>query len=306
MNVNVDTFSIREVYDYVQVELNRAKAPSVTLEDFLYFLNKAINNYCNIKYNTFNLNQQFTDDLRELIRTYTVSSPKIKDGNNVIMQNNVDPLTPITPISGTDAGINIDYAVVSTELPGDYYHLIGCTIKYKRTAKPITSKRYEIYTIRTKIPYKVRRVTTDSLTMTLNNYYYRPKPNNPYFILNNEAYGSETKTVNPSVEIHIGKLPETHTVEKVSMTYFINPKKVEMTEDDLYSVEDTTEKMEFSRYICYEIINILIGLIMINTGNPLVGAVQSFNKTIQPINIPDIQIPPLADVDPSTQDTTTA
>lgn len=302
----MDTFSVREIYDYIQIELNKAKAPSITLEDFLYFLNKAINNYCNIKYNTFNINQQFTDDLRELIRTYTIASPKIKNGNDVIMQNNDDPLTPINPISNTDEGINIDYAVVSIELPANYYHLLGCTIKYKRTSKPITSKKYEIYTIRTIKPYKVRRVTTDSLTMTLNNYYYRPKPNNPYFILNNETFNTGSNVVKSNIEIHIGKLPETHTVEKASIMYFINPKKMFMAEDDLYSVEDTTEKMEFSRYICYEIINILIGLIMINSGNPLVGAVQSFNKTIQPVNIPDIQIPPLVDVDPSTQDSTTA
>ena len=64
--------------------------------------------------------------------------------------------------------------------------------------------------------------------------------------------------------------------------------------------------MKFSRYILYEIINILIGIIMIHTGNPLVRAVQSIYQTIQPINTPDIQIPPLADVDPTTQDTTTA
>lgn len=302
----MDTFSVREIYDYIQIELNKAKAPSITLEDFLYFLNKAINNYCNIKYNTFNIDQQFTDDLRELVRTYTIASPKIKNGNDVIMQNNDDPLTPINPISNTDEGINIDYAVVSIELPANYYHLLGCTIKYKRTSKPITSKKYEIYTIRTIKPYKVRRVTTDSLTMTLNNYYYRPKPNNPYFILNNETFNTGSNVVKSNIEIHIGKLPETHTVEKASIMYFINPKKMFMAEDDLYSVEDTTEKMEFSRYICYEIINILIGLIMINSGNPLVGAVQSFNKTIQPVNIPDIQIPPLVDVDPSTQDSTTA
>lgn len=302
----MDTFSVREIYDYIQIELNKAKAPSITLEDFLYFLNKAINNYCNIKYNTFNINQQFTDDLRELIRTYTIASPKIKNGNDVIMQNNDDPLTPINPIPNTDEGINIDYAVVSIGLPANYYHLLGCTIKYKRTSKPITSKKYEIYTIRTIKPYKVRRVTTDSLTMTLNNYYYRPKPNNPYFILNNETFNTGSNVVKSNIEIHIGKLPETYTVEKASVMYFINPKKMFMTEDDLYSVEDTTEKMEFSRYICYEIINILIGLIMINSGNSLVGAVQSFNKTIQPVNIPDTQIPPLVDVDPSTQDSTTA
>ncbi len=287
----MDTFSVREIYDYIQVELNKAKAPSITLEDFLYFLNKAVNNYCNIKYNTYNINQQFTDDLKELVRTYSISEPKIKDGNDVVMQNNSITPTPVEEIPEASSGKDIDYAVVTIKLPDDYYHLLGCSIKYKKTEKPSTSKRCPYNSIKTNTPYKVRRVTTDSLTTTLNNYYYKPKLNSPYFILNNETFTeSSGSKVSTTVEIHVGKIPEIYTVDKVSMVYFVNPKKLSMSEDDLYTDEDNTEKMQFSRYICYEIINILIGLIMINSGNPLVSSVTSFNKTISPINIQDTQV----------------
>ena len=34
--------TIRNVYDYILIECNKAKAPSLLLEDFVYFFNKAI------------------------------------------------------------------------------------------------------------------------------------------------------------------------------------------------------------------------------------------------------------------------
>jgi hypothetical protein len=34
--------TVREVYNYVLVELNKVQAPSVLLDDFVYLLNKAI------------------------------------------------------------------------------------------------------------------------------------------------------------------------------------------------------------------------------------------------------------------------
>lgn len=293
--------SVREVYDYIQVEQNKSKAPSILLEDFIYFLNKAINNYCNIKYNTFNLNQQYTDDLKELIRTFEVASPKIKDGNDVLMQNNSNPLTPIPDITIPEEGKDIDFAVLSMKLPEDYYHLLNCVIKYGKSKITSTGK-YEIYTIKTRQPYRVRRVTNESLAMTLNNYYYRPKPTNPYFILNNEVDSVQTTKINSVLNVYIGKFPKTHTVEKVAISYLMQPKRMEMSEDELYEVEDNSMKMEFPRYICYEIINILSGLIMINTGNPLVNNVLGFNKTIQPLGVDAQQVPPLSDNDASTQE----
>lgn len=299
--IDMNTMSVREVYEYIHVEQNKAKAPSLLLEDFLYFLNKAINNYANIKYNTFNLNQQYTDDLKELVRTYEVSSPKLKDGNNVLMQNNSDPLTQIADITVPVEGKDVDFAVVSLKLPKDYYHLLNCVIKYGKT-EVVSNNRYEIYTIKTRSPYRVRRVTNESLAMTLNNYYYRPRPNNPYFILNNEVDSVEGTKINSVINIYIGKLPKTNKVDKVAISYLMMPKKMTLTEDELYEVEDNSMLMEFPRYICYEIINILTGLVMINTGNPNVSNVLGFNKTIQPIGLEQQQIPPLTDVDSSTQD----
>lgn len=34
--------TVREVYNYVLVELNKVQAPSILLDDFVYLLNKSI------------------------------------------------------------------------------------------------------------------------------------------------------------------------------------------------------------------------------------------------------------------------
>jgi hypothetical protein len=56
----------KQVFEYALVELNKRNAPSLLLEDYNYFINKAINQYINLVYNAYDLNQQKTDDLRVL------------------------------------------------------------------------------------------------------------------------------------------------------------------------------------------------------------------------------------------------
>jgi hypothetical protein len=58
--------TIREFYEHVLTELNKVEAPSLLLEDFNYFANKAVQQYINEVYNRYDINQQSTDDLRAL------------------------------------------------------------------------------------------------------------------------------------------------------------------------------------------------------------------------------------------------
>ena len=56
----------REVWEGMLTELSKVNAPSMLLQDFNYFFNKAINQYINKRYNIYDVNQQTTDDLRVL------------------------------------------------------------------------------------------------------------------------------------------------------------------------------------------------------------------------------------------------
>ena len=71
--------TVREVYEAVLVEINKENAPSFTVEEFNYLLNKAVLAYVNEKYNFYAANQQLSDDLRVLLKT---SKHKISDTTN--------------------------------------------------------------------------------------------------------------------------------------------------------------------------------------------------------------------------------
>lgn len=56
----------RDLYDAALIEINKLEAPSMLLEDYNYFINKAIQQYINKAYNRYEINQQATDDLSAL------------------------------------------------------------------------------------------------------------------------------------------------------------------------------------------------------------------------------------------------
>jgi len=56
----------RELYEYALIEVNKIEAPSLLLEDYNYFINKAVQQYINKVYNRYDINQQSTDDLKVL------------------------------------------------------------------------------------------------------------------------------------------------------------------------------------------------------------------------------------------------
>lgn len=62
----------RELYDFALIEMNKVEAPSLLLEDYNYFMNKAVQQYINKVYNRYDINQQSTDDIRVLKSTATV------------------------------------------------------------------------------------------------------------------------------------------------------------------------------------------------------------------------------------------
>ena len=58
--------TVRELYDAALIEINKLEAPSMLLEDYNYYINKAIQQYINKAYNRYEVYQQATDDLLAL------------------------------------------------------------------------------------------------------------------------------------------------------------------------------------------------------------------------------------------------
>ena len=73
---------------------------------------------------------------------------------------------------------------------------------------------------------------------------------------------------NVRLEIRYGKDNELFTLECIDIDYLKIPQYVEITQEQLDTVEDTSQIMEYPDYICQEIINELVHVIMENTSNP--------------------------------------
>ena len=159
----------RQLLNGVIIELNKQQAPSPTLEGFNYFANKAINQYINKRYSQgYDVNQQFTDDVRVLKASATLFAKPREVSKDV---------TSLKSFL-TDAKYDFD-------LPADYLHLLNCVCVYR------VNKRYSCYDAGTYWEVGATRLTADLAPVILNNFYMRPKYNKPYYYINNNNVATE-------------------------------------------------------------------------------------------------------------------
>lgn len=83
------------------------------------------------------------------------------------------------------------------------------------------------------------------------------------------------------MEIRCGK-DEGYELRNISVDYLKTPQQLELTQDQLDSVEDTSQILEWPDYMCYEIINELAPLILENSGDPRLQTNTVINQTIAP------------------------
>ena len=147
----------RQVFEYALVELNKREAPSLLLEDYNYFINKAVNQYINKVYNAYDINQQKSDDLRVLKAT-----------------------SVLTPLVNNDYNSAALFATVyEADLPDDYLHILNCVVEYE------VKKNFKCYNQGSFWQQGAKRLTADMYSQIINNYYLRPTYKNPYFYINN-------------------------------------------------------------------------------------------------------------------------
>ena len=157
----------RQLFEYALIELNKVQAPSLILEDYNYFINKAVNQYINRVYNLYDVNQQKSDDLR-VLKSSAVLTPKV-----------------LPNTYGTSALLSKAYEV---ELPDDYLHILNCVVEYNVT------KAFKCYDPGTPIHFGAKRLTGDMWAQVINNYYMRPQYKNPYYYINNVTVDSAYPT----------------------------------------------------------------------------------------------------------------
>lgn len=322
----------RQVYEAVLIELNKAQAPSLLLEDFNYLFNKSIYQYINKRYNIYDTNQQTTDDVRVLKAT-TVLEPVV---------------TPEDRAAISAEGPNFSRNVISKNslygatyefnLPADYLHLLNCVVNYS------VEKTYKCYDRGTYWQTGAIRLTADIWPQIINNFYMKPSYRRPYYYIHNV----NTSTVNPTnpvttdnnsrtsinisgtdvnqdttlsrdnnntpltgsdnsiiinnpnlprflnlgntnkqddvversaghrygnasnvrLEVRYGKDDSVFKLVNVWIDYIKAPQHIRLTQEQIDLVEDTSQIMEFPDYVCQEIINELVHIVMENASDP--------------------------------------
>jgi len=147
------------MFEYALIELNKKEAPSLLLEDYNYFINKAVNQYINKIYNAYDVNQQKSDDLR-VLKSTAVLTPGVSDETDYIASS-------------------LFSKAYEVDLPDDYLHILNCVVEYE------VLKYYKCYNASDRVHFGAKRLTADMFSQILNNYYLRPTYKSPYFYINN-------------------------------------------------------------------------------------------------------------------------
>lgn len=263
----------KEVFEYILIELNKRKAPSLLLEDYNYFINKGISQVVNRFYNTAEANQQRSDDLRALKSSIV--------------------LTPT--ISTTWSSTNLLGNTYETKLPDDYFHIQNCVAEFT------TKVAFNCYNIGDKLNVTVNRGTSDILGGGVNNYYNKPSYKKPFYYINNITISENYPTTDSSVpivntteiagnrygnssqvrmEIRYGKDSTKVDLSKLYIDYLRVPKLIILTQDEVDNAEDTSQILEFPDYICQEIINEVVILTMENASDPRLRSNVPIHQTI--------------------------
>ena len=278
--------TIRELYEYALIEMNKTEAPSLLLEDFNYFINKAVQQYINKVYNRYDINQQSSDDLRVLKATTKLDVEKVS----------------ISTIANKERFIYV------TTLPKDYMHILNCIVEYE------VYGNFKCYKDGDHVDFAARRLTADMASGIIHNVYMKPDYKRPYFYINNVNLNtpsiydgiSSTPTeasTSPVVsrdntdsqkdadirlsnvseirlELRFGEDDRVFKPQSVFVDYIKSPMFIRLTYDDITSTVDNTRALEFPDYVCYEIVNELVKLLMENASDPRLQTNFAVNQTI--------------------------
>ena len=274
--------------------MNKLEAPSLLLEDYNYFINKAVQQYINLVYAKLEIDQQSTDDIR-VLKTSAILKP-VKLSENPTYSHLANGM------------FKSSYYV---DLPADYMHLLNCIVEYK-----VGVSNFKCYNKGDMVYFAARKLTPDMYTQVLNNAYMRPMYKRPYYYLTNintantivtnpsmdtaildaNKENNETpsalvdsnnvpgdRLANPStvrLELRYGNDDGVFVPNNIYVDYLKSPMYIRLTQEQINSTLDYSQVLEFPDYVCFEIANIFVRLLMENASDPRLQTNIPINNTI--------------------------
>lgn len=308
----------RQVYEGVLIELNKVEAPSLLLEDFNYLFNKAVYQYINTRYNIYDINQQTTDDVRVLKATAILPVKLATDaytdddvtGNGVTASNALYGATyeVILPSDylhilncvcnykvkkqfkcyNPDSFVQFSARRLTSDLWSQIINNFYMRPMYKRPY-------FYIHNVNTNVanptnPYQasansgtdITSATTSDGTTTVTGGLPRTIKigNNAVDAVERSGQIRFGNTSQVRMEIRYGKDTSLFELVNVYIDYLKIPQNIRLTQEQLDLTEDTSQMMEFPDYVCQEIINVLVKLVMENSSDPRLQTHIPVNTTI--------------------------
>ena len=137
-----------------------------------------------------------------------------------------------------------------------------------------------------------RKLTSDLYPSIINNAYFKPSPKNPYYRVMTTGINTEEETIssllNPCsdtdeiktiLDLRCGDTDRYNPIYAY-IDYLKTPNHIELSREDLVDKTDNTPTMEFSDYVCYEIINEFVKLFLENSSDPRLQTNIPINQTI--------------------------
>lgn len=308
----------RQVYEGVLIELNKVEAPSLLLEDFNYLFNKAVYQYINTRYNIYDINQQTTDDVRVLKATAILPVKLAADaytgddvtGNGVTASNALYGATyeVILPSDylhilncvcnykvkkqfkcyNPDSFVQFSARRLTSDLWSQIINNFYMRPMYKRPYFYIHNVNTNVanptnpYQASTNSGTDITSATTSDGTTTVTGGL--PKTikigSNAVDAVERSGQIRFGNTSQVRMEIRYGKDTSLFELVNVYIDYLKTPQNIRLTQEQLDLTEDTSQMMEFPDYVCQEIINVLVKLVMENSSDPRLQTHIPVNTTI--------------------------
>lgn len=305
--------TLKQLYEALLVEMNKVEAPSLLLPDFNYLVNKAVLQYINTRYNIYDANQQTTDDLRVLKATAILPVKKADSAYGTTDSEIVKGLYGATyEVDLPDDYLHMLNCICifkvneqkdcwdagdlwncgATRLTSDMWPLVINNFYMRPSYR---RPYYFIHNVNKSTDLPTNSYTSDDSlgagTDASVNYNYESNSNLARSIkIGNKQESLVEKNIghrfgNASTvrcEIRYGKDDSVFQLKSIHIDYLKSPQHLRLTQTQLDSTRDTSQMMEFPDYVCQEIINGLVKLVMENSSDPRLQTNIPVNQTIAP------------------------
>lgn len=295
----------KQVFKNILIELHKINAPALKLYEFNYYANKATSQYLNTIYNFYNTNQQTTDDLRALHSTVYLEPEEII--KNISDQKKIYTGTyecwlPLDYVHLLNCICTFTKANTDEDCGNDPQYIYKAASRLTSDMVPLVIDDYynkpsverPYYMIFNHNMSEKDAFPTDPLRNN-NELINDSKGTDPtssnkspkVISLNGKntniaipiAQSRISNPVRPRLEIRCGDNNK-YKLTTVQVDYIKAPQLIHLTQSQLDETIDNSQILEWSDYVCQEIINILLRLLL-ERDNPNRLAVNTqINQTI--------------------------